>query len=389
MRSIQTRRQHRKPRVEDLEARSLLSTMAMPDMTPRNHAVEVSRIHINARRVTSILQLVTSTPKASISTIPANGDLNPYGVAFVPNGFAKGGALQAGDVLVSNFNGKANLQGTGTTIVRITPQGSTSTFFHGSPGIGLTAALGVLKRGFVVVGSLPTTDGTSATVQAGSIIVVDRNGNQVANLTNGTLINGPWDMAISDKGSRASVFVSNALSGSVVRFDVKIAANGSKFQVLRAAQIASGYLHKTDPAALVIGPTGLAYDAKRDILYVASTGDNKVFAIAHAGRVRSDQGMGTPIFTDQTHLHGPIGLALASNGNLIAANADGANADSNQPSEIVEFTPKGQFVSQFSLGSMPAAPFGIALRSAGRTQILAAANDNTNQLEIFSGTAAR
>src|SRR5215472_14586811 len=57
------------------------------------------------------------------STIPTNGDVNPYGVAFVPEGFPSG-AIRAGDVLVSNFNNGNNLQGTGTTIIRFTPTGT-------------------------------------------------------------------------------------------------------------------------------------------------------------------------------------------------------------------------------------------------------------------------
>ena len=57
------------------------------------------------------------------STIPANGDLNPYGIAFVPDGFAAGGMIAPGDVLVSNFNAKNNLQGTGKTIIKLTPTG--------------------------------------------------------------------------------------------------------------------------------------------------------------------------------------------------------------------------------------------------------------------------
>ena len=56
------------------------------------------------------------------STVPPNGDVNPYGVAIVPNTI---GNLQAGNILVSNFNNSANLQGTGTTIVQITPGGTT------------------------------------------------------------------------------------------------------------------------------------------------------------------------------------------------------------------------------------------------------------------------
>jgi hypothetical protein len=60
------------------------------------------------------------SPVRSVSTVPANGDVNPYGVAFVPDSFNTGaGPLKHGDVLVSNFNNVQNLQGTGTTIVRI------------------------------------------------------------------------------------------------------------------------------------------------------------------------------------------------------------------------------------------------------------------------------
>ena len=52
------------------------------------------------------------------STVPKNGDLNPYGVAVVTRSKDR---LHRGDVLVSNFNDKANTQGTGTTIVEVAP----------------------------------------------------------------------------------------------------------------------------------------------------------------------------------------------------------------------------------------------------------------------------
>jgi hypothetical protein len=61
--------------------------------------------------------LTQNTPVAS--TVPAsNGDVNPYGVAVVPRST---GDLVQGDVLVSNFNNSANQQGTGTTIVQVSP----------------------------------------------------------------------------------------------------------------------------------------------------------------------------------------------------------------------------------------------------------------------------
>jgi hypothetical protein len=44
------------------------------------------------------------------STVPGNGDVNPYGVAVVSHSQGK---LHRGDVLVSNFNNSDNFQGTG------------------------------------------------------------------------------------------------------------------------------------------------------------------------------------------------------------------------------------------------------------------------------------
>jgi len=87
------------------------------------------------------------------STVPANGDVNPYGVAVIP---ASAGRLTAGDILVSNFNDKANVQGTGTTLVEVSPAGKTSVFANIAAlpagqtcpgGIGLNTALAILPGG--------------------------------------------------------------------------------------------------------------------------------------------------------------------------------------------------------------------------------------------------
>jgi len=289
--------------------------------------------------------------------------------------------LQSGDILVSNFNNSGNLQGTGTTIVRVSSNNQTSVFFHGPTGIGLTTALGILKRGFVVVGNVPSTDGTSATAQQGSLIVLDRNGNEVGNFTSKALLNGPWDLTINDQGNRAQIFVSNVLSGTVTRIDVKFSARGG-FQVVGAHQIASGYLHRGDPAAFEIGPTGLVYVAKADTLYVASTGDNAIYAIPHAGKTTTDHGTGTVVYQDATHLHGPLGLALAPDGNFITSNGDVINSDPNQPSELVEFTLKGKFVGQFSLNAAQGGAFGVATSPSSQHRF-AAVNDITNTLQVW------
>jgi hypothetical protein len=323
----------------------------------------------------------------SASTVPGNGDVNPYGVAFVPNGFPQDSGVQAGDILVSNFNNRKNLQGTGTTIVDISPTGQETLFFKGpsAPGaLGLTTALGVLKSGFIIVGSVPTLDGSSGTIQApGSLLILDRHGKVVTTLRDSAMLDGPWDLTINDQGSQAQVFVSNVLSGTVTRLDLTIPANGTPV-ISSETQIASGYLFRTDPAALVVGPTGLAYDSAKDLLYVASTGDNAVFVIKNAASRMSDAGMGKVVYKDQAHLHGPLALTLTPNGDLITSNGDAVNPDANQPSELVEFTPAGKFVAQLSVDSAPGSAFGLALESSEGQVRFAAVDDNLNVLDIWT-----
>jgi hypothetical protein len=302
------------------------------------------------------------------STIPANGDLNPYGVAFVPEGFPGSAAIAPGDVLVSNFNNNGNLQGTGTTVIKFSPHGSiapavsagqngNAVTFFASKLNGLTTALGTLRGGFVLVGNMPTTDGTVNTISQGSLQVLDRNGNLVTTLTDATFLDSPWDLTINDYGRRAQVFVSNVLSGTVSRLDISV--DTSSITVLHKAEIALGYTHVPNDAALVLGPTGLAYDEDKDVLYVASTADNAIFAVPHAGNAMGPVNKGTLVFADP-HLRGPLALVFAPNGNLLTANGDAVNPDPTHPSEIVEFTKRGEFVREFNVDASQGGAFGIA-----------------------------
>ena len=329
---------------------------------------------------------VPPNPTFTVSTVPANGDINPYGVAFVPRGFPSGGLVHAGQILVSNFNASSNVQGTGTTIVSIGADGSgPSPFFKGTAPLGLTTALGVLRAGFVLVGNLPTD--ANGNPQQGSLLVINKRGHLVKTLTDAALLNGPWDLTIRDEGSFAQVFVSNALGGNVTRLDLFLGDGDGdaddRFVVLKKTQIASGYLTRPDPNALVVGPTGLALDADRDILYVASTGDNAIFAVPHASRRTNDAGMGTLVYQDNVHLHGPLALALTPNGDLISAQGDAVNPDPNQFSEVVEFTRSGKFVAEFQIDPGSGAAFGLAIRTLEDGFIFATVDDATNVLDIF------
>jgi hypothetical protein len=327
------------------------------------------------------------------STIPANGDLNPYGVAFVPQNFPGGGSIAPGDVLISNFNNLNNVQGTGTTIVKLTPNGTVVpsvmpgsggtaiTFFTSTP-TGLTTALGVLQGGFVLVGNVPTTDGTFGTISQGSLQIINRHGKLIKLLNDNVFLDTPWDLTINDNGYQAQVFVSNVMSGTVSRLD--LAVGPSDITVLRETRIAMGYTVQPNAAAVILGPTGLAYDKTTDILYVASTADNSIFAVPHAGNAVSPVVRGTPIFAG-TQLRGPLALVLAPNGNLLTANGDAVNADVTHPSEIVEFTKSGEFVREFNVDASQGGAFGIATVLSGFPPFnFAAVDDVPNVISVYS-----
>jgi hypothetical protein len=303
------------------------------------------------------------------STVPANGDVNPYGIVNVRRSI---GSLVRGDLLISNFNNAENLQGTGTTIVQASPTGSLSLFAQINPatlpgpcpgGVGLTTALAILPHGFVVVGSLPTSDGSAATAQAGCLIVLDKKGSVVETIS-GPPINGPWDMTSVDENWGATLFVTNVLNGTVasgetptdggtvVRIRLDIGNKHRPPKVAAMDVIANGFPERTDPAALVVGPTGVAL-SNEGTLYVADTQDSRIAAVPHAeNRHTPLEGGGTTIATGG-YLKSPLGLTMAPNGDILTANGGDGN--------IVETTPIGAEFQPFDTGAGEGGLFGLVV----------------------------
>jgi hypothetical protein len=326
------------------------------------------------------------------STVPSNGDVNPYGVAVVP---ASIGKLVAGHILVSNFNSSANLQGTGTTIVDIAPNGAVSLFAWIDAGalpgpcpggVGLTTALVVLHAGWVIVGSLPTTDGTSATAQAGCLIVLNRFGTVVETIA-GSLINGPWDMTALDQDSTADLFVTNVLNdtvagngalvdeGTVVRINLSVSAS-SMPSVVSMTTIGSGFPERTDPAALVIGPTGVGLAAD-GTLYIADSLENRIASIGNAVDRTSTAGIGVTV-SRSASFNDPLGLAvLPGGGDILTVNG-------NNGLLVVTTTSGGQVGRGLldSSGTPPGAGalFGLAPAREG----LYFVDDATNTLNLLT-----
>jgi sugar lactone lactonase YvrE len=359
---------------EVLESRTLLSATGVASVAAAGAvAPSVSQ---------SFVSHLAATPNVNASTVPKNGDENPYGVAFVPQGVPAGGKLHPGSVLVSNFNNSQNLQGTGTTIVEISPTGQQSLFFQGPKGLGLTTALAVLNNGLVLVGNVPTSDGSFSTIQQGSLFILNKNGQVVADLMNKQQLDGPWDLTVYQAGDLSFVFVSNVLNGTVSRLVLLTPPNGNSATVLSTTTIASGFVHRGDPNALAIGPTGLAFNPLDDLLYVASTGDNAIFSIPNALVRLTSAGKGILVFSNP-NLRGPLGLALLPDGNLITANGDAINANANDPSELVEFSPSGKFIGETSIDPAQGSAFGLAVEVNGDQVSFAAVNDASNSLEIW------
>lgn len=196
------------------------------------------------------------------------------------------------------------------------------------------------------------------------------------------MFQGPWDFTVQDNGNSVKVFVSNVLTGTVSRLGLSL--DGSVFVVRNAVVIASGYIHRPDPATFEVGPTGLAYDARNEILYVASTGDNEVFAVRNAGTENGSHGRGILIYADQVHLHGALAMVLAPDGHLLVSNSDGINPDPNQPSEIVELTVRGNFIGEVSVDPAEGGAFGLNIvKVADDVVRFAAVDDNANTITLW------
>ena len=269
------------------------------------------------------------------STVPENGDQNPYAIIVAP---VSAGTVQKNDVLVDNFNNSGNLQGVGSTIVDYRPTTGQVTGFAAIPrnlpgcpgGIGLSTAMVMLKSGWIIVGSTPSTDGTTRTLGQGCLIVLDAAG-KVAGTITGPEINDPWgNMAVIDNGATATLFLSNVGFGigtsgattvhdnaTVLRRGLTVPA-GKPPAVTSKTVIADGLSSQADPGVFLIGPTGLTL-GRNGSLYVSDAINNRIIAIPDAATRTASAGVGTVVTKDGL-LNRPLAMAMAPNGHLLVVN---------------------------------------------------------------------
>jgi hypothetical protein len=352
-----------------------------------------------AREAASVLRpepgsFLDGKTKVSVigSTTPSNGNENPYAIWPVTETI---GSVTAGDVLVDNFNNSSNDQGTGTTIVDVHPDGALTVFASlpatvpGCPGgVGLTTAMVQLHTGWVIVGSLPSTNGKVATAGAGCLLVLSPTG-QLSGTISGPYIDGPWDAAVQDSNTSATLFVANTLvgvdtsstaptnQGTVVRLTLSESAT-SPPAVVSETEVASGFPEQPSSSAFIRGPTGLAL-ASSGTLFVADNVGNRIMAIPQALTRTSSADTGT-LVSQGGQLANPLGMTLGPNGDLLVANAtDG---------KIVELTQAGRQVGEVyvddNVGQSPPGNgdlFDVAVNQAGNGVLFV--NDGTNTLELL------
>lgn len=322
------------------------------------------------------------------SSVTDNGDLNPYAVVVAP---VSAGMIQKDDVLVDNFNNLSNLQGTGTTIIDYRPSTRQTMLFAKLPkklpecpgGVGLTTAMTMLKTGWVIVGSTPSTDGTTATKGDGCVIVLDPNGKMVA-AWSGPTINDPWgDMAVVDNGSSATLFISMAGFGlqspdvidkatgfpvvihkaTVLRLNLQI-PDGKPPVLLNQTVVGDGFSQRADRDNFLLGPTGLALGPDQT-LYVTDGLDNVITAIPNAVTRTDSAGTGK-VVTQGGLLSWPLAMVFTPAGHLLVCNG--------KDGQLVEVDPNSgkQIYSQWIDSDQAQSPpgngdlFGIALTPDGQ-----------------------
>jgi hypothetical protein len=234
-----------------------------------------------------------------------------------------------------------------------------------------------------IVGSTPSTDGTTRTRGDGCLLVLDANGQLAATWT-GPNINGPWgNIAVIDEGATATLFVSMAgfdVQGSEVRdpasgFPVTLnkatvlrialtIVEGKPPEIASQTVIADGFGHRADKDVFLIGPTGLAL-AKDGTLYVSDALANRIVAIPDAATRTTSAGTGRTV-TEGGLLQRPLALAMTAEGHLLVCNAKNG--------QVVEIDPAAgkQLYAQWVDANQAQSPpgngdlFGIAMKPDGK-----------------------
>ena len=318
--------------------------------------------------------LATLTNEQTIgSTSPSTpADVNPYGLDVAK---VSSGMIDAGDLVVCDFNNPGNVQGTGTVIVSLHPVvGSTPTLIAKDNTLTGCNALAMAPNGNIWAAAFAANDNPIFT-SSGTLVTA--------------LSNGPWHHPFGEAFAPPNVFyVSNAQDGSLVRVTV---SPGPSFAF---TVIATGFPVNGGKPGSILSPSGLNYQSSGDILYVVDGTNNTLYAINNVSKVGSHgitfsgascsgpSASSLRVVFAGAPLNGPISSAILPGGNIVLGNTldpDGQNL-------MVEVSPNGKLLDVKNVDTGAAgALFGmVATGTSAATTKLYFNDDNDNTVKVLS-----
>jgi hypothetical protein len=326
---------------------------------------------------TSILKQLKKDVIIGTTTDPTDGDIGPHALSVVQID----DVLKKGQLLVCNFETKSGKAGAGTTIDLFNPTpGSKPVTFAQNNAIEGCAGDAPSTVDYVYGAGL--SSGVIAEFnQKGKLIKTY--GSPFKEPFSDVNVSCPTGSELSCLYSAAYIFGSDAETGSIISFAI------NEFGNPHEVQVATGFAVNKKSGWSTLGPSGLAYDYPHDTLYIADGVDDTVVAFTHTSNLLiTDEIIVEPggktfkckhktftcgkLVLAGSPLNAPEAMTLLPNGNLIAANTAGSNANM-----LVEFTPTGTVLDTEILGKK---------KTAGIFGLAASGTNDDNTVVFFTDT---
>jgi hypothetical protein len=334
--------------------------------------------HVRATDTTSVLKQLKKNVVIGSTVDPKNGDQGPFGIFVVPGKKV----LQKGQLLVCNIEDSKGVPGNGTTIELLDPKPSSNpaTFAQAASLAGCDG---------ITIDSLNTVFATAYTAKD---VVTLTSAGAVHKKYSGHGIELPFGNIFAMQGKHyqaAYDFIADAQTGSILSLSYDRYGTG------KVLQVATGFaVNKKGPLA-TLGPSGLQYDTKQDILYIVDGVDNTVVEFTHASDLLvKDEIVVKPggktfdckypkttcgkLIYSGSPLAAPMASTLLPNGNLVIANTSGGNT-------LVELTPAGQILDTKVVDTnKTAGVFGLAAigTTDSNTEVYYT-DTNTNDVDVL------
>lgn len=292
----------------------------------------------------------------------------------------------AGNVYVADTGADVIRKITGNTITTLAGNGKPGSGDATAPGQGRLAQFNSpAALALDANGNLYVADAGNNTIR-----VVHPDRSVITLVPNSSFLSNPSGVAVDAAGN---VYVSNTGSSRVTKFlptGVSAGTFAGSGQQLHGYDGDGGLA----TAALLLNPTGLAYDNKNGILYIADTGNHCIRKVDSSGKIFTAAGTcgqggvgGDGGSATAAHLFTPYSVAVDAAGNLyIADTGNGMIRMVDLTGKIIRIAGNGQTSSATGIGDGGDAtlanlftPYGVGVDGLGQVYI---ADTNNNRIRV-------